>query len=300
MTPKTKNRTQPSPTATTQPLPETIIPETAPARPSTTATTPHEATTCPPAINIQVPPPQRQATVHFTDNGPLPEYPAKTELFIGNVMASYNSEMMQKHIYMKTGTHLALADIEERPTRGTSKAFRVSVPTSKKETILSIWNPDVKAELFNKKRTAGNQHRSGTFRNPIPQSTNRGGVHSYRQDRQPTNKFGRNRWAHNQAHNRRWGNQNNQNRPPQRYQGNRWGANRPNGGDHYQQERRDYQPQQQLNQPPQPRDEQYFQPQQLNQYNQYTQRDIQYRHPQQQYFPPQQQNYHPQQFVQNF
>ena len=189
-------------------------------------------------------------------------------------MASYSSEMMQKHIYMKTGTSLALTDIEERPTRGTSKAFRVSVPTSKKETILSIWNPDVKAELFNKKRTAGNQYRSGTFRNPNPQSTNRGGLHSYGQNSGQ---------AHNQVPYHRWGNQNTQNRPPQRYQGNRGGANWSNGGAHYQQGRRVYQPQQQRNQPQQ----QYSQSQQLNQYPQ-------------QYFQPHLQGYQPQPFVQNF
>ena len=207
----------------------------------------------PPTSNGQSSSPQGHTAASQSDDGPLPEITKKTDIFIGNVTTSYNCEQIKNFINKKTGANLVLSDIEERFTRASGKAFRVSTPTIVKDEMLKIWRPEIKAEIFIKNKTVGTQNKGGnmssggnknTFRNPYPQSYNWRGPQAYGQNRQFSPSNGRN-WQDNnfgwsrQAPNQGWGSQDTQNRSPpsytNSYQYNRWAPPQANWGGHYQQ-----------------------------------------------------------------
>ena len=92
---------------------------------------------------------------------------------------------MQSYIRDTTGENIYLSDIVDTHSSGYGIAFKVTVPTSKKDIILNIWSPKIKAIVFNENNPrsyngtgstgGGNRNsaaRNQTFRNPGRKPTN--------------------------------------------------------------------------------------------------------------------------------
>ena len=94
---------------------------------------------------------QKPPSTSSRDNGPLPNVPQnikKTYLYIANCETTYTRNLLRAHITRFTGSNLVLSDIVELNSNNRGKAFKVSVPESKKDVVLSIWLTGIKAEPY--------------------------------------------------------------------------------------------------------------------------------------------------------
>ena len=106
-------------------------------------------------------PPQKHTST--PNNGTLPKVPQTVKrayLYIANFETSYTRNLLRAHINSSTGSNIALSDIVELNSKNRVKAFKVAVPESMKDSVLSIWKAGIKAELYRSRKPARHQKSS--------------------------------------------------------------------------------------------------------------------------------------------
>ena len=125
--------------------------------------TPAKAKPPVPAPRTKSLPSPTQEPASTPNNGPLPKVPQTVKrayLYIANFEPSCTRNLLRAHINNSTGSNLALSDIVELNTKSRVRAFKVAVPESKKDIVLSIWEAGIKAELYRSRKPAGHQRSS--------------------------------------------------------------------------------------------------------------------------------------------